>query len=165
VVKYLTPPERSIDVGVVVSDVEGRPCLDIYVKSTGVTSPWVVTELTDGLFVQKERGPIIGVSDLITVEPAGIVYPRILLEGTAEIQALQEFSQRNDNPHAVTKAQVGLGSVDNYGTASTAMAITGTATDKFMTPASTTAKVNDSIGILCDELILVMDDAMANLFS
>lgn len=38
-----------------------------------------------------------------------------------------------DNPHKTTKAQVGLGNVDNYATASTQEATAGTATDKFMT--------------------------------
>lgn len=39
-----------------------------------------------------------------------------------------------DNPHKTTKAQVGLGSVDNYATATIQEATAGTATDKFMTP-------------------------------
>lgn len=39
-----------------------------------------------------------------------------------------------NNPHKTTKAQVGLGSVDNYATASVQDATAGTATDKFMTP-------------------------------
>lgn len=39
-----------------------------------------------------------------------------------------------DNPHNVTKTQVGLGSVQNYGVASEAEALAGTSTDKYMTP-------------------------------
>jgi hypothetical protein len=42
---------------------------------------------------------------------------------------------RTDNPHQVTKSQVGLGSVENYPVASTAEAQTGTATNRYMTPA------------------------------
>lgn len=38
------------------------------------------------------------------------------------------------NPHGVTKAQVGLGSVDNFPTASVAEANAGGATNRFMTP-------------------------------
>jgi len=41
---------------------------------------------------------------------------------------------RTDNPHGVTKAQVGLGSVDNYPTATQAEAEAGTAANRFMTP-------------------------------
>lgn len=41
------------------------------------------------------------------------------------------------NPHAVTKSQVGLGSVDNYATATQAQAEAGSATNLFMTPLRT----------------------------
>lgn len=41
---------------------------------------------------------------------------------------------RVDNPHNVTKAQVGLGSVQNYGIATKAEAETGTSNAKYMTP-------------------------------
>lgn len=53
---------------------------------------------------------------------------------------------RKDNPHQVTKAQIGLGSVENYTIASTAEAQAGTANDRYMTPLrtreATTAAVN-----------------------
>lgn len=42
-----------------------------------------------------------------------------------------------ENPHQVTKAQVGLGLVDNYQTANNAEATAGTADNRFMTPAKT----------------------------
>lgn len=41
---------------------------------------------------------------------------------------------RTDNPHSTTKAQVGLGNVDNFVTATQAEAQAGTRTDAFMTP-------------------------------
>lgn len=41
------------------------------------------------------------------------------------------------NPHNTTKAQVGLGSVENYPMASAAEAVAGTATDRYMSPART----------------------------
>jgi hypothetical protein len=44
---------------------------------------------------------------------------------------------RTDNPHAVTKAQVGLGNVQNYGIASQAQAEAGSANNVYMTPLST----------------------------
>lgn len=44
-------------------------------------------------------------------------------------------ASRTDNPHSTTKAQVGLGNVDNFATASTADAQAGTRSDVFMTPA------------------------------
>ena len=53
------------------------------------------------------------------------------------LEAAAAHIARTDNPHAVTKAQVGLGSVDNYPTASQAEAEAGTAANRFMTPQRT----------------------------
>lgn len=51
--------------------------------------------------------------------------------------ALTEHTANFSNPHNVTKAQVGLGLVDNFGTATAAEAQAGVANDRFMTPART----------------------------
>lgn len=51
-------------------------------------------------------------------------------------------ADRTDNPHQVTKAQVGLGNVDNYATATVAETTTGTANDRFVTPAGVKAVTN-----------------------
>lgn len=48
--------------------------------------------------------------------------------------ALTSHTGNTSNPHSVTKAQVGLGSVQNYGIATEAEAKAGTATNKYMTP-------------------------------
>jgi hypothetical protein len=58
------------------------------------------------------------------------------------VQAITEFGGgnlathvlRTDNPHEVTKAQVGLGSVENYPVATSGEATTGTADNRYMTP-------------------------------
>lgn len=55
--------------------------------------------------------------------------------------ALNAHIANVNNPHATTKAQVGLGSVQNYGIASTAMAQAGTDNASYMTPALTAAAV------------------------
>lgn len=49
---------------------------------------------------------------------------------------ITNHTNRTDNPHVVTKAQVGLGFVENYPPATNAEAVTGTAVDRYMTPAS-----------------------------
>lgn len=54
---------------------------------------------------------------------------------------LNAHLNNSNNPHAVTKAQVGLGNVDNFQTATNAQAMAGTATNLFMTPATTKALV------------------------
>jgi hypothetical protein len=51
--------------------------------------------------------------------------------------AISAHSARTDNPHGVTKAQVGLGSVQNYGVASQAQAEAGTDNASYMTPLRT----------------------------
>lgn len=45
------------------------------------------------------------------------------------------------NPHQVTKAQIGLTSVEDYAPASDAEAVAGTATNKYMTPANVAAAI------------------------
>lgn len=50
------------------------------------------------------------------------------------------------NPHNTTAAQVGLGNVPNYTMASTAEAQTGTATDRFMSPARTKDAISFQVG-------------------
>jgi len=51
--------------------------------------------------------------------------------------AVAAHANRTDNPHGVTKAQVGLGSVENYGVAAQAEAEAGTVNNKYMTPLRT----------------------------
>ena len=51
-----------------------------------------------------------------------------------------------DNPHEVSKGQVGLGAVDNFATADNTAAATGTANNLFLTPAGGTALVNALVG-------------------
>lgn len=49
-------------------------------------------------------------------------------------QGLADHIADTNNPHATTKAQVGLSNVQNYGIATVLEAQTGTATDKYITP-------------------------------
>lgn len=62
------------------------------------------------------------------------------------VNPLNAHINRTDNPHNVTKAHVGLSSVDNHATATNAQAIAGTATNLFMTPANTRAAINSLVG-------------------
>jgi hypothetical protein len=48
--------------------------------------------------------------------------------------AFTAHSNNTSNPHGVTKAQVGLGNVDNFATANTTQAQAGSATNLFITP-------------------------------
>lgn len=51
-----------------------------------------------------------------------------------------------ENPHSVTKTQVGLGSVQNYAIASEAEAKAATALDKYMTPYAVRLTINELVG-------------------
>lgn len=54
-----------------------------------------------------------------------------------------QHSSRKDNPHEVTKAQVGLGSVQNYAIANTQEALEGSLNTRYMTPSLVKAVVGD----------------------
>lgn len=51
--------------------------------------------------------------------------------------ALQAFIARTDNPHQVTKAQVGLGSLENFGIATNVQALDQAISNAYMTPQRT----------------------------
>ena len=70
------------------------------------------------------------------------------------MDALTLHKNDKENPHGVTKSQVGLGNVANYGTATSTEAKAGTAQDKFMTP----ARVKDAIeglGVISDGNVII----------
>ncbi|AGX01911.1 virion structural protein [Erwinia phage PhiEaH1] len=50
------------------------------------------------------------------------------------VPLINAHANRQDNPHNVTKAQVGLGNVNNFLTANDAEAQAGTASDRYLTP-------------------------------
>ncbi|MNP89191.1 hypothetical protein D3C85_15950 [compost metagenome] len=71
------------------------------------------------------------------------------------------FVARTDNPHAVTKAQVGLGDVDNFGTATNVEAVSGLAANKFLTPANLAAFWADKVGTAPETLDTIQELAAA----
>ena len=159
-VKHLSAGAYPMTLGFVVTGTNLNSKIDVYLKGVGQRNPINITELSDKLWIPATFPAWEDLADIVTVEPVGIVYPAVFTDGTADIAALQAFQARRDNPHAVTKAQVGLASTPNYAAATNAQAVTGTATNLLMTPATTTAKVDDSIGKMCDELITVIDASM-----
>lgn len=59
---------------------------------------------------------------------------------------LDNHANNKSNPHSVTKAQVGLGNVQNYGVASQAQAEAGTANNVYMTPLRTKQAITAQTG-------------------
>lgn len=58
------------------------------------------------------------------------------------------------NPHEVTKAQVGLGNVENYGIASSAEAKAGTSNVKVMTPVRVKEEI-EALGVISDGNVII----------
>jgi len=56
------------------------------------------------------------------------------------------FVARRNNPHAVTKTQIGLGLVENYATADNAKTLAGTAFDLYVTPAGLKHTITQGVG-------------------
>lgn len=70
-----------------------------------------------------------------------------LLGGTSGLAGqLEAHIDNYSNPHEVTATQVGLGSVQNYGMAANADAVAGTATNLYMSPATTAAAITSQVG-------------------
>lgn len=67
---------------------------------------------------------------------------------TAVQSGLNSHVQNQNNPHNTTKAQVGLGNVDNFATATTVEAQGGTVNNKFMTPLRTAEAISTQAGQL-----------------
>lgn len=66
---------------------------------------------------------------------------------------IQQHVNDKNNPHNTTKAQVGLGNVDNFLTASQAEAVAGTQNDRFMTPLRTKQAIDAIAGQLLNQHI------------
>ncbi len=164
-VRHLTYAESPIEIGYVIHQQAESPYIEIFIKTVGQRTAWTITELSNQMFTPEAYTLPKDTADLILTEPVGIVYPEVVLDGSKDIADLKAFQARKDNPHVVTKAQVGLGSVANFAAANNAQGIAGTAANLYMTPASTAARVDDSIGKMCDELIVVIDDAITTLFA
>lgn len=67
-------------------------------------------------------------------------------------QAVVEHSANKNNPHEVTKEQVGLGNVSNFAIATEEEALAGTATDKYVTVATAQKMIEKAITALKAEL-------------
>lgn len=66
--------------------------------------------------------------------------------GTQALGPLNAHLNDTGNPHHVTAAQVNLGNVSNFATATNQDGVTGTSNILFMTPATTTAAITAQVG-------------------
>lgn len=105
-----------------------------------VTKAQVGLGLANNYATATEAETVTGTATNLHVTPAGV---KAATDATATdlLLELQAHITDKANPHEVTKEQVGLSRVDNYATATIAEAQAHTATDKFMTPATTWAEI------------------------
>lgn len=82
-------------------------------------------------------------------------------ELAAVVADFEAFMARTDNPHAVTKEQVGLGLVENFGIATDEEAVAGTAADKYLTAKNLGAFWADKIGAAPETLDTIHEIAAA----
>lgn len=73
---------------------------------------------------------------------------------TSVTAALEAHKNNTSNPHSVTKSQVGLDSVENYGIATENEAKAGSVNNKYMTPQRTKQAI-DALGVGSDGNIIV----------
>lgn len=85
---------------------------------------------------------VAGIADNLYVTPVGV---RAAIEEVA-LAGYREHTNDGNNPHGVNKTQVGLSNVDNFPTATVQEALTGTASNRFMTPATTSVMLNSLVG-------------------
>jgi len=108
-----------------------------------VTKAQVGLGNVDNYATANAQQAIQGQANNLFVTPAGV---RAAVNDILT-SAIGNHTARTDNPHSVTKEQVGLGLVNNYATATNAQAAAGTATNLYMTPANTVALLN-GIGVI-----------------
>ncbi len=110
-------------------------------------NPHVVTAAQVGLGLVQNYGmaanadATAGTSTTLYMSPA-----TTLASVTAALTPYVAHISNMANPHNVTAAQVGLGSVADYAPALAADATAGTATNLYMTPATTTTAISAQVG-------------------
>jgi PKD repeat protein len=91
----------------------------------------------DNFLTATVEQAVAGISNSLFVTPEGM---KSAIQNGASA-ALNAHLTNYSNPHNTTKAQVGLGSVENFGVTTNPEAEAGVRTDQYMTPAATKAAV------------------------
>lgn len=146
-----------------------------YIDSNGIINVLSYTDSSNGVTASSLNTDYIGVQLMVSLNPLTVLNKAGFADESdlalkVDLEEFQEFSERKDNPHAVTASQVGaystedadgifltqtvasdeyakkteltkdkvgLGSVDNYSTATQVSAEKGESNTEFMTPFTT----------------------------
>lgn len=118
-----------------------------YIGDDGFVYVVAYSDFTNGVTAASIDVDYVGVSvevsmsSLDVLEKAGFAKT----EDVASKVELNDHMEDDSNPHAVTKSQVGLSSVENYAIATDADAITGLANTSYMTPKKTALAVEKQL--------------------
>lgn len=136
--------------------------VELWIRSATTRTEVTVTELSYKRFQPAEMTVPDQLSDLIVAKPAGVVDCTVVTDGTAELAAtnaaLAAFIARRDNPHAVTKAQVALGNVQNYPVATPAEGLAGTSNSTYVTPKLVQASIDQNTDAILTAVTSTLDE-------
>jgi len=119
-----------------------------------VTKAQIGLDLVDNFATATVAEASAGLSQTLFMTPYNTFAAIQVLAGGI----VSSHSSRTDNPHSVTKAQVGLGSVENYGIATVAEATAGASNLKYMTPYLTKQAINTLAGDLISSHVNRLDN-------
>jgi hypothetical protein len=158
--KYLNAVASPIKVGYRSSGTGANAILELWVEAAASRTSIIVTELSYNRFTLAPITVPELLSEVTTVRPTGLVDADVISDGRAEATALNNalnaFIARRDNPHQVTKAQVGLALTPNYAAATDAVAAAGTSTNTVINP----KQVSDRINVITDAILVSMTSTL-----
>jgi hypothetical protein len=139
--RYMTPLMTAKQIQVLVKD-----SVDLHLNATN--NPHLVTKAQVGLsnvanyLIATEAEATAGLVNTSYMTP---LMTRKAIEAIAT-GSIGAHLADNNNPHATTKAQVGLGSVENYSIANTTEAQLGESNIRYMTPLLVKAAIDAQVG-------------------
>ena len=119
-------------------------------------NPHIVTAAQVGLGNVQNYG-IAASSDAVAGTSTTLYMTPAASAAAIQTQVLGPFlihASNTSNPHQVTAAQVGLSNVKNYGVAAPADAVSGASNTLYMTPATTAAAINGTVGLTINQHLL-----------
>lgn len=126
-----------------------------FISSDGKLNVLVYSDSSNGVTAASIDVDYIGVQLTISLDPLSVLetsgfakkeYVDSEVEPLATKEDLTTHTSSKQNPHGVTKSQVGLNSVENYGIATQEEAEAGTATNRYMTPARVFQAISKWVG-------------------
>lgn len=133
---------------VTLSDMGGSISLTDYAKASQVlTNVPLDAKFTDTIYTHPSSHPASMITESTTKRFVTDV-EKTNWSSKTDDTTVDAHIAKKDNPHTVTKAQVGLGSVSNYALATQAEAQAGTSNSKYMTPLRTKEAITSQTSAL-----------------